>query len=77
MSCERCPCPAECLGWEVFCLWASETPEDPIKIRHIVNRSTGAIGGRAPSADLFAQLEAARIAAESLPADQRGGCGNC
>jgi hypothetical protein len=77
MSCERCPCPNGCLGWEVFCLWASEVPEDPIKIRHIVNRSTGAIGGRAPSSDLFAELEAARIAAESLPAGQgQSGC-NC
>jgi hypothetical protein len=39
MPCDRCPCPAHCLGWDLFCGWAAADPPDPAKLEHIRLRS--------------------------------------
>lgn len=39
MSCERCPLPALCLRRPEYCRWAAEEPQDPLKMRAIVDRS--------------------------------------
>jgi hypothetical protein len=68
--CEYCPCPVICLRREDFCGWAANGE----RIDHIVNRS--AIANEDPDA-LFARLEAARLAWEAFPPDQRrSGCCN-
>ncbi len=35
MSCEKCPCPDECLGSRAYCRWAAAVPQDPIALANI------------------------------------------
>jgi hypothetical protein len=59
----------------MWCSWAAEVPTDPVKLRHICERVTVKL---AETPDLFAQLEAARIAYEALPESERNRpCGPC
>jgi hypothetical protein len=37
--CENCPCPHNCRALAAYCLWAAESPRDPVKIRHVVDVS--------------------------------------
>lgn len=46
MTCDNCPCPAGCPGWDVFCGWMAERPVDPVKRRHICDRA--AVQARPP-----------------------------
>jgi hypothetical protein len=60
--CTRCPCPETCLRWPPFCEMAAAEPQDPVSIRHIVNRSArGAAPAPAPH-----QSTDAPTAAEAL-----------
>jgi hypothetical protein len=37
--CQACPCPATCLRRATFCAWAARSPQDPVEVLAIVNRS--------------------------------------
>ena len=39
MSCERCPCPADCTGRKMFCEWAAEVPQNPVRLRQVCDGS--------------------------------------
>jgi hypothetical protein len=50
--CPGCPCKSICLRWPGFCRWAAEEPPDPVKLRHICERSArGPTPPRPPAVD--------------------------
>ncbi len=39
VSCDNCPCPDICLAHPIFCEWAAAEHPDPVRIKHIRDRS--------------------------------------
>lgn len=73
MSCEHCPCPGACLGWDVWCRdWAPSG--DPVLRAHILARSAGPAPAPAATPGVAGMI-AGLAAMHRCPYRSTAGCG--